>query len=135
MFVNRRRHDSAVSDVIGTVLIVALVVILAAIVAVTVFGFSGILRPTTIVGVTAVRGDFGNVTVTYTGGASQNPLYWLSISVNGSAMKTLGVFGGTTPLEIGNSTTVGAPVPGKDHIVVVGDFADGTRQIVLDTIV
>jgi hypothetical protein len=47
----------------------------------------------------------------------------------------MGDVGGTTPLGVGNITMVSAPASGKDHVVVVGSFADGTGQVVLDTFV
>jgi|GEM_PF-584809 len=130
------RKDQAVSEVMGSILMVALVVILAAIIGAFVFGMVGSVQSPNLIGVSAVRSDAGNVTVTYiSGGDSRTQVYWMSISVNGTASTTLGINGGTTPLEVGNSTIVSAPVPGNDHIVVVGRFSDGTDQIVLDTLI
>ena len=129
------RNDDAISEVIAEVMILALVVTLGAVIAGMVFGVFNGLQPATIAAVTAVRSDGGNVTVTYHGATEQNPVYWLGISVNSTTTKTLGVYGGSAPLEVGNSTTVRAPVAGNDHIVVSGSFADGTEIVVLDTFV
>ena len=112
---------------------VAVTVILAALIGVTALSFFGNMQPTRIVGVTAVRFNQTNVSVTYYGSDKPDQLYWLNISVNGDSSKTLG--DGITPLGVGNTTSVFADVPGMDHIVVVGSFADSNKQVLLDTFV
>jgi hypothetical protein len=130
-----RGNDSAVSEVVSEIIILALVVILAAVIAAMVFGLFGNLQPTNITGVTAVRGDPGQIVITYNGGERADQLKWLNISVNGGISPSLGTYGSVTPLSIGNSTVVAGPSPGKDHVIVTGYFSDGTVQVVLDTTV
>lgn len=116
---------------------VSLVVLLAAVVGAALFGLAGSIQETTIIGVTATRVDGGFVTVTYHGGEDVNELSSLSITVNGSdyGIRTLSLDGGTTPLNVGNSTLLRAPVPTQDHVVVAGTFTDGRQQVMLDTFV
>lgn len=130
---NRAEH--AVSEVIGTVLIIALVVALAGIIGAMVFGLVGNLQNTKIVGVTATRFNATNITVTYAGGQNSGQLYWVNISTNGIRTGQFGNVGSKTPVTVGNSTLVAGNSPGKDHVVVVGAFSDGTEQVILDTTV
>ena len=130
----KKRNEDAVSEVMGTVLMVALVVILAAIIGSMVFGLVGNLQQTHIVGVSAVRFNQTHITVTFNGGEKADQLNWLNITVNGAIRPSVGTFGSTTPLGVGNSTTVTGNTSGNDHVIVVGNFADGTQQVVLDTI-
>ena len=129
------RNDTAVSEVTGSILMVAVTVILAAIIGATVLSLVGTMQPTRIVGVTAVRFNETNVSVTYYGSDKPDQLYWLNISVNGALSEKLGDVGETTPLGVGNTTNVLALVRGQDHIVVIGSFADGKKQVLLDTFV
>lgn len=128
-------HDTAVSEVMGSILIVSVTVILAMVVGATVYGLAGSMQPTRVVGVTAMRLNATFVSVTYYGSDKPGQVYWLNISVNGGSFKTLGDFGGSTPVEVGTSVIVSAMAPGNDHIVVTGAFSDGTRQVVLNTMV
>ena len=128
-------EGSAVSEVIGEVLIIALVVTLAGIIGAMVFGLFGSMPQSTIVGVTAERNDALNVSVTYHGGEKQDMLNFLTIAVNSTDPLTMGFTAGGDVLNVGNSTVVHAPVPGNDHIIVVGHFSDGSALVVLDTFV
>jgi FlaG/FlaF family flagellin (archaellin) len=132
---SQHSHDTAVSEVMGSILIVSVTVILAMVVGATVYGLAGSMQPTRVVGVTAVRVNATFVSITYYGSDKPDQLYWLNVSVNGGSFKTIGDFGGSTPLYVGNSTMVSATAPGNDHIVVTGAFSDGTRQVVLNTMV
>jgi FlaG/FlaF family flagellin (archaellin) len=125
------RHDTAVSEMVGSILMVAVTVIFAMLVGATVLSLAGSMQQTKIVGVVAVRLNASFVSVTYYGCDKPDQVRQLNISVNGIHAATLG--DGTPPLHVGNSTVVGASLPGKDHVVVVGAFADGTAQVVLDT--
>jgi len=129
------RNDTAVSEVAGSILMVAVTVILVALIGVTALSFFGNMQPTRIVGVTAVRFNESNVTITYYGSDKPDQLYWLNISINGARSESMGDVEGTTPLGVGNTTTVLALTRGQDHIVVVGSFADSNKQVLLDTFV
>ena len=127
------RHDTAVSEIVGSILMVAVTVIFAMLIGATVLGLAGNMQQAKVVGVAAVRLNASFVSVTYYGSDKPDQISQLNISVNGMNAATLG--DGTPPLHVGISTMVGASVPGNDHVVVVGIFADGTAQVVLDTMV
>jgi hypothetical protein len=98
-----------------------------------VYGLAGSMQQTRVVGVTAVRINESFVTLTYYGCDKADQLYGLNISINGLGTTSMG--SGTTPLDVGTSTMVSATAPGNDYMVVTAAFSDGTRQVVLNTIV
>ena len=126
-------HEAAVSEVMGSILMVAVTVIFAMLIGATVLSLVGSMQQTRVVGVVAVRLNATFVTITYYGCDKAHQVYQLNISVNGMGPTALG--SGTTPLEVGTSTMVSATAPGNDHMVVTGAFSDGTRQVVLNTMV
>ena len=125
------RKDKAVSEVMGTILMVALVVILAAVIGSLVFGMVGSMQSSNLAGVSAVKVNSTYIIVTVTsGGDNNNPLYNLSVSMDGVPQGSMTQ--GKAPLIVGNSSYFsGATV--NNHLVIVGWFADGTQQIVMDT--
>ena len=126
-------HEAAVSEVMGSILMVAVTVIFAMLIGATVLSLVGRMQQTRVVGVVAVRLNATFVTITYYGCDKPDQVYQLNISVNGMGPTALG--SGTTPLEVGTSMIVSATAPGNDHMVVTGAFSDGTRQVVLNTMV
>jgi FlaG/FlaF family flagellin (archaellin) len=126
-------HEAAVSEVMGSILMVAVTVIFAMLIGATVLSLVGSMQQTRVVGVVAVRLNATFVTITYYGCDTPDQVYQLNISANGMGPTALG--SGTTPLEVGTSTMVSATAPGNDHMVVTGAFSDGTRQVVLNTMV
>ena len=123
--------DQAVSEVMGTILMVALVVILAAVIGSLVFGLVGSMQSSNLAGVSAVKVNSTYIIVTVTsGGDNNNPLYNLSVSMDGVPQGSMTQ--GKTPLIVGNSSYFGGAT-GNNHLVIVGWFADGTQQIVMDT--
>jgi FlaG/FlaF family flagellin (archaellin) len=131
----KHSHDEAVSEVMGSILMVSVTVIFAMLIGATVLSLVGSMQQTKVVGVVAVRLNATFVSVTYYGSDRPGQVYWLNISVNGGSFKTIGDFGGSTPVVVGTSMIVSATTPGADHIVVTGAFSDGTRQVVLNTMV
>jgi FlaG/FlaF family flagellin (archaellin) len=126
-------HEAAVSEVMGSILMVAVTVIFDMLVGATVLSLVGSMQQTRVVGVVAVRLNATFVTITYYGCDKPDQVYQLNISVNGMGPTALG--SGTTPLDVGTSTMVSATAPGNDHMVVTSAFSDGTRQVVLNTMV
>ena len=126
-------HEAAVSEVMGSILMVAVTVIFAMLIGATFLSLVGSMQQTRVVGVVAVRLNATFVTITYYGCDTPDQVYQLNISANGMGPTALG--SGTTPLEVGTSTMVSATAPGNDHMVVTGAFSDGTRQVVLNTMV
>jgi FlaG/FlaF family flagellin (archaellin) len=61
------RHDTAVSEMVGSILMVAVTVIFAMLIGATVLSFAGNMQQTKIVGVAAARLNASFVSVTYYG--------------------------------------------------------------------
>ena len=127
------RNDDAVSPVIGVILMVAITVILAAVIAAFVFGMAGNISKTKVVEVTAARASPTTVTATYEGGQDAASLAYINWTVNGGVAGTssgqMGALGATTALPMGCSTTIN-PVPAGSQIIAVGNFLDGSTQVI-----
>jgi flagellin-like protein len=127
-----KQNEEAVSPVIGVILMVAITVILAAVIAAFVFGMAGNITKTKVVAATTQRVNSTAVTVTYMGGQDASGLETIAFTVNETAIPS--TFGSTgTTLPIGKGTSVSANAPGQNHIVGVGTWADGTKQVIIDT--
>jgi len=141
------KNDEAVSPVIGTVLMVAVTVILAAVIAMYVFGLPANVTKTKVVAVSAQIGTNEDILITYQGGQDDDSVLSLKITApDGSLWYTSSEDGALTI-----STTPGTPVkprigapmipttpgggwpPGPMHVMVVGVFSDGPGQVILDT--
>ena len=146
---NFKQNEEAVSPVIGVILMVAITVILAAVIAAFVFGMTGNVQSTKTVAVT-VGQNSDDVVLTYQGGADSSTLQYLKITVepgNGGAKViycttdtegSIAITTGSTAtgLDVGSVMTItGKGTAQRDHVVVVGHFADGADQVVLDTYV
>jgi len=138
--------EKGVSPVIGVILMVAATIVIAAVVMGMLGGFSPPKRTYSISVTATQEGD--DIIVTYNGGPDQDLVSKLIFSGTDSSGQSItwdnnqsGASGwdGTNTI---NSPTVGAYViatnkgtTGRDHIVVTAEFADGTKQVVLDTYV
>jgi FlaG/FlaF family flagellin (archaellin) len=128
---------------------VAITVILAAVIAAFVFGMAGNIQKTKVVAATVVRPNSSGVIVTYQGGQDAATLVGINFTVGG-AQATLQTTAPTGTTIIGPGTSsivtngatpafpVGAAIyisnaPTNSHVVGVGDFSDGTTQVILDT--
>lgn len=141
------KNEGAVSPVIGTILMVAVTVILAAVIAMYVFGLPQNVTKVKIVAATAQFDDkTGAILITYQGGQNDDTLSSLTITApNGSAYYTSSTDGALTPVAISGTIVkpnIGAPMiltPAADwpasqrHVMVVGAFSDGVSQVILDT--
>ena len=122
------KNDSAVSPVIGVLLMVAITVILAAIIAAFVFGMAGTIQQSHVVAITMSQPDGTHITLTNMGGQDVGSL--VSITVTGDLTDD-------SPDELGpdvgatNEYTLedGA---GQKHILAIGIFTDGTEQVLYD---
>jgi flagellin-like protein len=123
------KEEDAVSPVIGVILMVAITVILAAVIAAFVFGMSGGVSKTKNVAVT-VRQVGTDCEMTEQGGADFSALEnitWTCGAVSGDP--------DTTP-AIGNvKTATDGGTGASDHVIVIGNFKDGSSQVILDTYV
>jgi len=130
----RKEREDAVSPVIGVILMVAITVILAAVIAAFVFGMASGVSKTKTVAATA-RQLQTDVIVTWQGGQDNALVSSYNMTVTTSAGTTIG------PQRIndnivGNSTKfAGVGTAGQDRVIVVGNFNDGSQQVVLDTYV
>ncbi|MDI6867662.1 type IV pilin N-terminal domain-containing protein [Methanoculleus sp.] len=149
-----RENEEAVSPVIGVILMVAITVILAAVIAAFVFGMTGNIETQKSVALTAKQISGDRLQVTIQSGADLSTLEYLRIEVTDSegtpetycayvtgSGKTF-TSGGeptngdtTDPITVGSIFTSGdnALTDGSDHVVIIGHFADGRDQMLLDT--
>ncbi|MDD5512049.1 MAG: type IV pilin N-terminal domain-containing protein [Dehalococcoidales bacterium] len=140
-------NEKAVTPIVGTIMLVALTVVLAAIVAAFLFGFAGqSLQTTHIVSATMQRVDTSHVSMTYYVGQDAAALLGMTFTVNdktnitvttGSTLVTISGnqvmanSGGTIPIGLG--VTIPATNPKKDHIVITGLFSDGSSAIIAES--
>lgn len=128
MKANRKfsKDEEAVSPVIGVILMVAITVILAAVIAAFVFGMGGTMKKQYIVAATASHIG-SNVVVTFNGGPDAAQVY--DLNVTGDVNITLGNTTGST------GTATAATADNNNHVIVTATFADGSKQVILDTYV
>ena len=129
--------EEAVSPVIGVILMVAIVVILAAVIAAFVFGMAGNVQTTKTVGVTVAQINNSSMMQTFQGGKDAALVMDLTSKITPSDGTATIVEMWDTPLMVGDTKIVVGPNPGsfsgRDHVVVVANFTDGSTQVVLDT--
>jgi len=127
-------NESAVSEVIGVILIVALTVIMAAIIAAYAFGWIQTVPLSRTVVITADQPGATVMYLTYRGGPDHASLESLTIQwPDGTTRQTI-----TGPKigEVYNAINgAGAKniTAGRDRIVVTGHFKGNVDQVVLDT--
>ena len=130
-----KKNEDAVSPVIGVILMVAITVILAAVIAAFVFGMAGNISKTKVVAATAQRVDANTIRVTFMGGQDAQGLQKIDFTVN-DTLAAGSLTGPNNQLAIGNSTllspTSATNYPGKNRLVGVGTWTDGTTQVVID---
>ena len=129
---NNKAKESAVSEIIGVILIVALTVILAAIIGAYAFGWVQGVPMSRMVVVTVDQPDATHMYVTYRGGPDHSLLEALTIRwADGT---TTHVPNPKIGAVYHKPTTTGiTPMP--DHVVVTGHFKNNMDQVVLDTMV
>ncbi|AFD00261.1 putative archaeal flagellin [Methanocella conradii HZ254] len=126
------KNDEGVSAVIGVILMVAITVILAAVIAAFVFGMVGGVKKTYTVSVTVARAPNGDILINNMGGNDAGLI--LNGSNNGFTIAYTASSGNVvteaTDLAVGASykisSTSAAP---QCHVVVTGNFKDGTQQV------
>jgi len=123
-----KKGEDAVSPVIGVILMVAITVILAAVIGAFVFGMGSGVARTYTVGVTASQ-DGGNITFTFQGGPDATEVAYLNSTVNGLHPES------ESSVSVGTTWTSEGATAGRDHVIVVATFFDGSQQVVLDTYV
>lgn len=121
----RIENNSAVSPVIGVLLMVAITVVLGAVIAMFVFGMAGTIQTTKIVAVTSTQMDDKTISLINMGGQDVDSL--IKINVIGD----LKVFPADLGITTGSSKTyeMSAGI-GWKHITAVGIFNDGSEQVI-----
>lgn len=120
-------NDEAVSGVIGTVLVVALVVIFASISAAFIFGSIGEQEEMKVVCISGTANSNGTATLTVQGGGDLPRVENITARYsNGSSEEIFG----SRP-SAGDSATTGRDVTGE-RVILVGYFEDNTQQMIYD---
>jgi len=123
----RPLNDEAVSGVIGTVLIVALVVIFAAISAAFIFGSIGEQEEMKVVCIWGTANPNGTAIFTVQGGGDLPRVEKITARYsNGDSEEIFG----SRP-SAGDSATTGRVVTGE-RVILVGSFDDDTQQLIYD---
>lgn len=126
MKVSTKKNDG-VSPVIGTILLVAITVVLVAIISAVVMGMTGDIGSSYVVGVKVTQNatDAGNALITITGGQ------------NAADLKAFYVYNGTSSTPVGTTSNPVVGVPynynigtGQVALSIVGNFADGSNQTI-----
>ena len=132
---NNEAKESAVSEVVGVILMVALTVIMASIIGAYMFGMmDGHGLTPHIISFSAQQVSPSLIEVRYLGGPDYKNLENLTITWPSGARQLI-----DSPKigDVYRATNYGAPfnaTPGDyDHIIVVGHFNMGAKQVVLDT--
>jgi len=132
-----RKDEKAVSPVIGVILMVAITVILAAVIAAFVFGMGGTLKKTYTVAATASHPETNKITVTYMGGPDTDYVTYFNVTINDqmNAITNGTGTGGSVPVGYSGSSTTGIYSNKSNRVIGIATFTDGTKQVILDTLV
>ena len=128
-------NESAVSESIGVILVVALTVIMASIIAAYMFGMMNGVPQSRSIAITTVQSDPNTILVTYYGGPDQGSLENISILWPDNTRQDVpfpkvgDVYKGTNIGPTPNAT------PGKDHVVVTAIFKNNVQQVALESFV
>jgi FlaG/FlaF family flagellin (archaellin) len=138
------RDEDAVSHVTGTILLVFITVIIAAVIAQYVFGVPQNIVKTKVVAVTAQLENSGEILLIYQGGQDDQSLSSIKITApDGTVWHPVDSAGTLTD----SGSTYAKPGIGavmklspctcwpasQKHVQVVGTFTDGADQVILDT--
>jgi len=129
----------------STIMLVSVTVILAAIIAAFVFGLIGNIHGGKVAMSTITRVNSSYVSVTFAGGQNAGSVVGINWTVGGSPATTY--VGGTSNtngiqnqpasggiLSVGANALISATNPGKDRVIGVAVFTDGSKQIIIDKI-
>ena len=135
-------NDNAVSQTVGTLLMVAITVILGAIIGMYAFGMSSSIQNIRVVAISVTQ-SAPDILISYQGGDAQPDLYSMTIiAPNATSFYTVSTGGALsttgTPVtpDVGAVMVLsGAATSGQDHVVVIGHFSDGSEQVLSDVFV
>lgn len=119
--------EEAVSPVIGVILMVAITVILAAVIGAFVFGMAGNVQSTKTVAVTTSINNSGGLEITEQGGQDFSSLDNIVVKINDTQ------YGTDSSPSVGNVIKISTGIAtGDAHVIVIGNFKDGTTQVLID---
>lgn len=138
-----RKNENAISEIVSTILLVAITVILAAVIVALVMGMTANMQKGKIAASTISRINGSYVTVTFAGGQNAGSVVGINWTVNGGAPATWISGSSVTAgiqdhpasggiLSIGASALLAAPDSGKDRVLGIAVFSDGSQQVILD---
>lgn len=122
------RNEDAVSPVIGVILMVAITVILAAVIATFTLGMTDDVDTSKSVAATAKQIGEENITVTYFGGQDAGDVSGLRITAGDESSVVI------SP-SVGQQVKFTSGTSGKDSVIVVAVFTDGSEQVIYDAYV
>lgn len=137
-------NDEAVSVTIGTTLLVAIIVILAAFVSAVAFGMVGASITSKVVGMTVATGSLSNASptalITIHGGTDLERLISLEYAMNDTMTYRFVTDinghiidpGSGYPLQVGDVLATGCDSPLGKRLLIRRTFTDGSRQVLFD---
>ena len=124
-------NEEAVSPVIGVILMVAITVILAAVIAVFVFGMASDVQTTKTVAATAKQSGT-DILITYQGGPDAEKVTDVNTTVYNSAGTATAHDYASSP-SVGYSKTFASNgTSAQERVVITAKFDDGSTQVLLD---
>jgi len=122
------KKNDGVSPVIGTILLVAITVVLVAIISAVVMGMTGDIGTSKVVGVQVTPNSTTSVFVTITGGANAGDLTNLSVYFGSTQLGAPTELVGSNVVVVGKPYTFTSASSVTGTISVVGIFKDGKNQ-------
>jgi archaeal type IV pilus assembly protein PilA len=129
----KQKNDLAVSPVIGVLLMVAVTVILAAIIAMFVFGMAANVPKNKVISMSAQQPSADTITVTYLGGTDTSQFDHATVNVTDDDGKYVDVDNLTN--VVGDSVVASGKFSHRNRVSVVGYFTDDSAQVLLETYV
>lgn len=125
--INHNKESFTKKSALFWVPVVVMVLTIAVVISVFVFGMGGYLQPAKVVTATAIRqGD--NIIIAYQGGSGHSLVSKLKYGIGVTDHNW------NSP-KVGERVTLYGDMPGKDHVIVSVVFADSSERVILDTYV
>ena len=129
-----KKNEDAVSEVISVILIIAVTLVLAGVIAVLVFGVGSNVPKSKVAEVSLTRNDgipaTSTVTAVFHGGKDAASVSNISFLVGNVDKGGMCMTGTCTGIKVGCQTSF-TPGIKPATVTVVGNFADGTKQVLL----
>lgn len=127
---NIRKDNSAVSAVIGTIMMVSITVVLAATVVTMAYEMSDDLHPMYFAVVTAKQTNATTIEFTFVGGPDADSLRYLDATIDGVVIDGMP---SRDDIDLGSVWTyTDEALNGRNHLIVTATFVDDTSQIILN---